>query len=283
MTENATSVDTVTVGESTLLQGQTAIISGGAGDIALACALALARRGADIALGDILPHEQASPRLEALRATGRRVRYDVVNAGDVEAVRNWVDTVEAECGAPSLILPTAAVVALGHPCDLSPEAWQREIQINLSGAFYLAQAGAQLLRAASKTGRIVFLGSWVGHAPQTHNIAYCASKAGMRMMMKCLARALAEDGILVNEVAPGNVDAGLTAQIFADFPEERDWSLHQIPIHQHNRAEDIAFQVAHLCDPRNTQMTGTTIIADGGFSLLSYQAKPGQKQTFIKN
>jgi len=263
----------MSIPESQLLTGQVAIISGAVGDIGSAICLELARRGADIAVGDIVEVEKAAPLLEKIQNLGRKARYDCVDVADENAVGAWIENVEAELGVASLVIPTAAIVTLSGPRTISSEEWSRELDVNLTGAFHMAQAGALRLLHHKKPGRIVFVGSWVGHAPQPNIMAYCVSKAGMRMMCRCMARDFAPNGILVNEVAPGNVDAGLTAKIWEEHPDERDWSQQQVPIRQHNMADDVAFQVAHLCDPRNTQMTGTTIIMDGGLSLLSYRAK----------
>jgi len=256
-----------------LLAGQVAIISGAVGDIGSAIVLELARLGADIAVGDIVEAEKAAPLLEQIQNLGRKARYDRVDVADENAVKTWIGEAEADLGVLSLIIPTAAIVTLAGPREISSSDWNRELAVNLTGAFHMAQAGALRLLHHKESGRIVFVGSWVGHAPQPNIMAYCVSKAGMRMMCRCMARDLAPEGILVNEVAPGNVDAGVTAKIWETRPEEREWSANQIPIRQNNMADDVAFQVAYLCDPRNTQVTGTTVIMDGGLSLLSYRAK----------
>lgn len=251
------------------LTGQVAIISGGLGDIGRAIARELAQRGADIALGDILSDDRAADTLDELRRLGRRARYDLVDVADAEAVNQWVLATEADLGVPTLIIPNAAIVHLLDIRTITPEQWRREMNINLDGAYHLAQAGALRLLHHKKPGRIVFTGSWAGHAPQAHIPAYSVTKAGLRMLCRCMARDLAPDGILVNEVAPGNVAAGLSGRIFDEHPEIREKSIQQIPVHKLIEADEVAFQVAHLCDPRNAQMTGTAIIMDGGLSLLS--------------
>jgi len=251
------------------LTGQVAIISGGLGDIGRAIAKELAGRGADIAIGDILESERAADTLDEIRRLGRRARYDRVDVSDAEAVNNWVLATESDLGVPTLIIPNAAVVHLADIRTVTPAQWGKEMRINLDGAYHLAQAGALRLLHHKKPGRIVFTGSWVGHAPQTHIPAYCVTKAGLRMLCRCMARDLAGDGILVNEVAPGNVDAGLSGRFYEANPELREKGIKQIPIHKLIEAEDVAYQIAHLCDPRNNQMTGTAIIMDGGLSLLS--------------
>ncbi len=253
----------------TMLSGQTAIISGGAGDIGSAIARALARQGANVALGDIVEAERVESLLMELRALGRRARYDRVDVGDAQAVADWVTAAATECGAPTLIVPNAAIVTLKDLQSLMPQEWERELQINLNGAFYLAQAAARRLLRDQSPGRIVFVGSWAAHAVHTGLPAYCVAKAGLRMLCKCLALELAPHGILVNEVAPGYVDAGLTGRIFEARPERRENALTTVPNHALITADEVAAQVAHLCDPANRHMTGSVLLMDGGLSLVS--------------
>lgn len=249
------------------LNGQTAIISGALGDIGRAIALELAARGADIALGDIAPTENAAGVLQSVRELGRKARYDGVDVSNAQAVNTWVENVSEELGAPNLIIPNAAIVTLKTTLEISPEEWAREISINLNGAFFLAQAaGLQLLRS-HQNGRIVFIGSWAAERPHPHIPAYSASKAALRMLMQCMALDFAPN-ILVNEIAPGYVNAGLSGKIFAQQPNLAEEARLRVPIQKLIEPEEVAQQVAHLCDPKNQHMTGSTLTMNGGLSLL---------------
>ena len=251
------------------LSNHVAIVSGGIGDIGRAICLALARAGADVAVSDILPPESAQPLLAEIATLGRRARYDRVDVSDAAAGSAWIDAVETDLGPPRLIVPTAATVKVGDILELDPAAWERELAINLNGSFFMAQAAARRLLAQNLTGRIVMLGSWVGEAVFPHIPAYCASKAGVRMLMKCLALRLAPHGITVNEVAPGYVDAGLSKKIFDEQPGRREAAAAQIPNKTLISAEEVAAQVLHLCNPANRHMTGSIILMDGGLSLTN--------------
>ncbi len=253
------------------LEGCVAIISGGIGDIGSAIARELARGGADVALGDVREEADARPLLEELRGLGRRARYDRVDVSDAVAVSAWVMAVEQELGVADLIIPNAAIATLADTRALTPEAWDRELSINLSGAFYLAQAGMKRLIEHERPGRIVFIGSWAAHAPHVHIPTYCAAKAGLRMLCRCMALELAPYGILVNEVAPGKVNAGLTGRVWKMQPERREREMREIPVGYPTEPEEVALQVAHLCDPANRQMTGSVLLMDGGMSLVGGQ------------
>lgn len=246
------------------LTKQTAIISGGLGDIGRAIAVELARHGAAIALGDILPAGRAASVLKQL---GPRARYDRVDVSDAKAVARWVRATEQSLGVPSLVIPNAAIATTRTLRQLTPAEWRRELSINLDGAFYLAQAAALRLVAKKKPGRIVFIGSWAGHAPHGHIPTYCVAKAGLRMLMKLTAREFAGDDILVNEVAPGYVNAGLSGRMFDKDAALKRRATKRVPIQRLIEPEEVAVEVAHLCDPQNRHMTGGMILMDGGLSL----------------
>lgn len=252
-----------------LLYGQTAIISGGAGDIGGAISRELARLGANIAMGDVRESSSVEGLLAEIRDMGRQARYDRVDVSNADAVRDWVQAVEAELGVTTLIIPNAAIVTLADIRRIRPAEWERELQINLNGAFYLAQAGAQQLLAHHKPGRIVFVGSWAAHAAHTGLPAYCVAKAGLRMLCRCMVLDLAPEQILVNEIAPGYVDAGLSGRIFDENPGRREKAAQLVPTRSLITAEEVARQVAYLCDPANRHITGSTILMDGGLSLVS--------------
>ncbi len=253
------------------LNGQVAIISGGIGDIGRATALELARRGADIGLSDLRPAEDAADFLASLRKLGVRARYDRVDVTDPSAVQAWIAAVEGDLGVASLIVVNAAQVTGARIGGVTPAQWAKELRVNLDGAFHMAQAGGLRLIAASKPGRIVFLGSVAGHLPNPHIPAYCVAKAGLRMLCKCMAMEWAPHGILVNEVAPGYVDAGLSAQTWRADPPFKEVCRQHVPTKELISAEEVAQQVAHLCDPGNRHMTGTVLLMDGGITLAGPQ------------
>src|SRR5205814_8783811 len=143
-------------------------ISGGLGDIGRAIAFELASLGADIAVGDIRNEAEAQPFLRSVRDDHAiRARYDRVDVAEANEVSRWINAVEADLGVASLIIPNAATVTLASIREVTPDQWARELQVNLTGAFHMAQAGALRLLQANKPGRIVFIGSWAAHAPHS--------------------------------------------------------------------------------------------------------------------
>lgn len=245
------------------------VISGGLGDIGRAIALAFARQGANIALCDLNPEAEAAQFLAELIQHQVVASYASVDVTDAVAVRNWIDEVEKRPGLATLIIANAATVTPACIHELTPEQWSKELRVNLDGAFHLSQYATGKLIKHKKPGRVVFIGSWAGYTPHTQIPAYCVSKAGLRMLCKCMALELAPNDILVNEIAPGYVAAGLTGKLWKAKPGRSEAAIQKVPIKKAMSARQVAEQVVRLCHPDNEHMTGSTILMDGGLSLLS--------------
>lgn len=227
----------------------TAVITGGVGDIGAAIARTLAR-SMPVAVADLAPYG-ATPGT-----------YHQLDATDADAIERWLD----EVGTPTVVVPAAAIAT---PSPLDAAAWRREIDVDLTGPYLLATAAARRMIAAGVRGSIVFIGSWAGDRPHPMIMGYGVAKAGVRMLCQCLALDLAPHGIRVNEVAPGYVDAGLSKQIFDREPGRRDEATARVPLGELSTSDDVAAVVEFLVSPAARHITGTTLTADGGLSLLS--------------
>lgn len=249
--------------------GKTVLISGGLGDIGRAIAIAFAECGAAVAVGDVLSAARAVALQEALQPYGVPFRYTEVDVSNAAAVQRWVGEVEETLGVASIVIVNAATVTLKDLSSINAEEWNRELSINLNGAFYVSQAATVRLLEWKQPGRVVFIGSWAGHVPHSHIPAYSVSKAAIRMLCKCMALELAAHQILVNELALGFVNAGLSAAVWRAQPETGANASNKVPVGQVISPYEVARQVVYLCDPDNTQMTGSTLLMDGGLSLQS--------------
>lgn len=248
------------------LQPGVVAISGGAGDIGLAMAALFLEAGCRVALAD---------KVESRPDVPAEVFYQPLDVTDAEGVDAWYEAVVRHFGeAPRYIVPNAATVTLRRFLDLSAPEWKRELDVNLNGAFYFAHTGAQQLARAGRDGRIVFIGSWAAHAPHRDLPAYSVAKAGLRMLMQTLALELAAlpAPILVNEVAPGYVDAGLSGEVFARHPNLREEARAAVPLRRLLSARDVAMQVLLLCSEAGQHSTGSTLLMDGGLSLIRGKA-----------
>ena len=235
-----------------------AMISGGLGDIGRATATALATAGCRVSIGDV----ETSADLD------EEIYYQQIDVSDESSVQQWFAATEKHFGEPaSVIVANAGIVTIGSAMTASVEDWRRTIDVNLTGAWLTARTGAQRLLEAKMGGRIVFVGSWAAHAPHVNMAAYSAAKAGLRMLSQTLALELADKGILVNEVAPGFVDAGLSAKIFREQPGRAAEARAMVPNKQLIDAEEVAASIAYLCSSAHRNMTGSTLLLDGGLSL----------------
>ena len=231
-----------------------AIVTGGASNIGWACALRLAQRHL-VVIADIAAPRQPLPAGMHFRAT------DVTQP---EACRAVVAHAQS-LGPMATLVHSAAITAPAKPiAEITLDEWRRVIDINLTGAFIVAQAAIPALRASR--GNMVMIGSRAartgvaGLVPTAQGVKphYCASKAGVLSLVKSLAIELAADGIRVNAVLPGAIEGAM-------IPRERWPELAQrIPLGRLGHPEEIADAVSYLCSPEAGYITGHAIDVNGG-------------------
>jgi glucose 1-dehydrogenase len=247
-----------------------ALISGGLGDIGQAIAIHLGKHGMRVALSDLADEAEAGAQLEQLHAAGvKELQYKRVDVSSVQDVTNWLDQVEAAWGTPQVVIPNAGIVVAGRLTELEVSEVQKQWDVNFQGSYHMAVQAAQRMKKAGLPGRIVFIGSWAAERPNARISAYCISKAAVRMLCKTLALELAADQILVNEVAPGIVEGGLSKKNQQKDPALLQTHLNSIPMHTLVSVEEVAAHVGMLCSFNGMSITGTTLLVDGGLSLTS--------------
>lgn len=247
---------------------RTVMITGALGDIGRSLAREFARQGACLALGDLQAEEQAREFGAELAGGGARVLYRRVDVTRPEEVGALARAAAETFGGLDICLVNAGVVERGELVDFSLQQWQRVLDVNLTGAFLTAQAAARVMLEGGRGGHIVFMSSWTQDHPRAGIGGYCASKGGMKMLAKCLALELGPRGIRVNLVAPGWVEAGLTLQNIQANPGLADVLQSQIPLGRLIPADELAALVRLLCSDDAAYLTGTTLLADGGASLV---------------
>lgn len=255
---------------SKLFENKIVLVSGGLGDIGRAVSEAFAKHGAAIALCDLCDATDGQKFLQRLKKKYHvPCQYHQVDVSEADAVESWIQETENNLGTPSIIIANAATVTLANIHQITSEQWSRELRVNLDGAFYMAQKATKRLVDKKLPGHVVFVGSWAAHAVHQNMPAYSVSKAGMRMLCKCMALELASHQILVNEIAPGYVQAGLSSKIWEKHHELSEQAIEKVPVKKIMSAETVALQILHLCHPLNEHITGSTLLMDGGLSLLS--------------
>jgi glucose 1-dehydrogenase len=244
------------------------VISGGLGDIGQAVALAFLNSGATVCVGDKFDLSTAYEKWTLLASSAANLHYDQVDVTDPHQVDVWISNCRARYGAISICVPNAARVTLKDYRAISPEEWKAEMDVNLSGSFFMANACAKYFVEDNIAGSIVFLGSWAGHAVHKSLPAYSVSKAAVRMLCQSMALEYAPYGIRVNEIAPGYVNAGLSKVVWEKNPDLQREAAALVPLQTILEADEIAQQVLWMCSENCKHLTGASIVLDGGLSLI---------------
>ena len=257
----------------TRLDRQTAVITGGCGDIGRATARRLIACGARVALLDVIEETEARKAVLLLSqdpGIASYVRCDVSRRAEVEAALTGV---QSSNGRIDFVIANAAVVCNQPFLEITTEAWMRTLEVNLTGCFHVAQVAAQLMDRQDPDsdgirGRILFTGSWVQDMPWPEGTSYIVSKAGIKALARNMAQELSARGIRVNVVAPGIVMAGLSRQVYESDPAFGPRATAAIPLGEFGTAEQVADAFAFLCGPESSYMTGSVLLVDGGASLV---------------
>lgn len=240
------------------LEQRVFLVTGACGDIGRALVSGLRARGARVAASDVLDPPQAeSPGSCYFQADVRRP----------EEVDGLLAAAVERFGHVDGLVAAAGVAHWATALEQTYEQWRHVLDVNLEGTYLTAQAVSQELVRTGRRGAIAFIGSWIGANAARGLLPYCVSKAGLDMLAQCLALELAPHGIRVNVVAPGVVDAGVSAQIFRDIPARRQAMEAVIPLGTLGTAEQVADAVAYLLSDAAEYITGTTLVVDGGIRL----------------
>ncbi len=243
------------------LDGQTAIVTGGASGIGLATADMLMRLGARVVIGD-RNAEAGQAALEQLAEAGgeaRLVEGDVANAGDVAAlIQTTLDTF----GSLEILMHFAGIGVEQRALETNTETWDKILGINLTGSFLVMQAAGRVM-VDRGYGRIVAMSSMAGIRGGTGRSAYAASKGGVAAMIRVMAMEWAGRGVTVNALAPGAIETALVKRMHD--AETRRAYLAGIPMDRYGTPEEVAAAAVYLALPQSSYITGVTLPVDGGF------------------
>jgi len=244
-------------------EGKVALVSGGSRGIGRACALELARRGATVVIGYAARAEAAQETLAAIEAAGAKGLALAFDVADESACAAAVDQVVKTFGKLDVLVHSAGIAVDGLVMRVSQEDWQRQLAVNVGGAFHLAKAASRPM-IRQKGGAIVHLTSVVGETGSAGQSAYAASKSALIGFTKSLARELSKKGVRVNAVSPGFIDTEMTAGINA---ERREALLENVPLGRLGTPQDVASAVAFLASDAAAYVTGEVLRVNGGMLM----------------
>jgi glucose 1-dehydrogenase len=249
------------------LEGRHALVTGASSGIGRATAIRLAAAGAAVAVNYFSDRERgdaesAVAEIDALGGMALAVQADV---GDESQVVRMIHRAVSVLGGLEILVNNAGIETEAPMLELPLELWERVIRTNLTGAFLCLREAGKVM-ASRRRGVIVNISSiheqhaWPGFAH------YCASKAGLKLLMQTAARELAPHGIRVVNVAPGAIETPINKPVLHD-PKLLQAMLEEIPLGRLGQPEEIAAAVEWLVSDEASYVTGTTFIVDGGASL----------------
>jgi 3-oxoacyl-[acyl-carrier protein] reductase len=241
------------------LNGQIAVVTGGASGIGYAVVERLLAEGAQVTIWDV-----DSGSLEAARAglaARGEVRTHAVDIADADAVEAAAADAESRTGRIDILVHSAGIAGPTVPLvDYPPEQWRRVVDIDLNGTFYVNRSVVQRM-IRNKYGRIVNIASVAGKEGNPNASAYSAAKAGVIALTKSLGKETATLDIAVNCVTPAAAQTKILEQV---SQQHIDYMLSKIPRGRFLKVEEIAAMIAWLVSPENSFTTGSTFDLSGG-------------------
>jgi glucose 1-dehydrogenase len=246
-------------------------ISGGCGDIGRAVATRFLEEGATVVLADLLETQKGTAIAHQLSQT--KAHYTQCDVTDAKSVAAALAFTAERLGGLDVAISNAGMVAVQPILEITEEKWKQTLAVNLTGSFLVAQAALKIILRNPKIetqrrGTLLFTGSWVQNMPWPEGASYCSSKGGQEMLMKVIAQEMASEAITCNIVAPGMVYAGLTKAIYDQDATFRQRTDAAVPLGRMSTAEEVAGAFAFLASEDAAYITGTTMLVDGGASLV---------------
>ena len=243
-----------------------AVITGGDSGIGRATAVVLAERGWDVGITYHTDERGAAEVAGEVRSLGGHVEVRQVDLSEPQAGAAVVGALADALGGIDALVNNAGTGTTTPFLELDFEEWRRVLTVDLDAAFVCAQEAARRMVAAGAGGRIVNVTSVHEHVPLRGAGPYCAAKGGLGLLTKVMALELAEHGILVNSIAPGQIATPMTG---AHDQDPHTIERPAIPLRRPGHAREVAHAIAHLCSAEASYTTGASLVVDGGLLLMA--------------
>jgi len=248
------------------LAGRVAIVTGSSSGIGQAIAVRLAQEGANIVVDYRSHPEGADATKQQIETAGAKAIIVQADVSKIADCQNLVDQAWQQFGGCNILVNNAGIEKAADFWDVTEGDYDAVLDVNLKGAFFLAQAFVRRLRDAKLPGRIINISSVHEEMAFPHFSTYCASKGGMRMLMRDLAVELGPLGITINNIAPGAIATPINTTLLAD-KVKLDALLANIPLGRLGKPEDVAAMAAFLASDEAAYVTGSTLVVDGGLMV----------------
>ena len=267
MVESGTRLAGSDEGPGPTLEGKVVLVTGGSRGIGRAICLRLAReRPEHILVGYCMNHDAARATVRDLEQLGVPASFFAADIGRLESLGEMFDHVESRWGRLDVFVSNAARAAFREVTDLSARSWERTLDINARAFLVGSQRAARLM--GERGGQIIAISSLGAHLCAPGYVALGAAKAALEAVARYLAVELAPRGINVNVVCGGLVETE-TLSLHPSYQELVRKVEARTPAGRLGRPEDLAGIVAFLCSSDAAWIRGQTLVADGGFSLVS--------------
>ena len=244
-----------------------AVVTASDSGIGQESAKALAEDGFDVGITYREDEAGANETLDAVEAAGRRGEVREMDLRQLPEAADVIDELaDSLSGLDVLVNNAGTGDPTGDFLALSYNEWRQVVNTNLSGAFLCAQRAARRMVERGSGGRIVNITSVHEHIPRVGASAYCASKGGLGLLTKVMAMELADHGITVNAVAPGEIATPMTG---AEDADPGTIERPNLPLGRPGHAREIAAWVVFLASERSSYATGASFVVDGGLMLMA--------------
>ena len=245
------------------LTGKTAIVTGSASGIGQCIALRFASEGANVVIDDRSQSEAGEETRARAEAFGVKAILVVADVSKIADTANLVEQAWSQLGGCDLLVNNAGLEKHAGFLDVTEADYDTVLDVNLKGVFFLTQAFARRLRDAKRPGCVINISSVHEDMVFPNFSTYCASKGGVRMMMRDVAVELGPLGIRVNNIAPGAIATPINNALMADKPK-LNALLTNIPLGRMGTTDDVAGLAVFLASEDGGYVTGSTFVVDGG-------------------